>query len=187
MDSMSRLVTAPRTVIGYHGCSKEAAEQILVVRRFLPSQRAYGWLGEGVYFWEYAPYRALDWAIVKCDRKGDQPAVLQATIHLGRCLNLLDIRHVPNLERTYRKFFASIGEERIPVNTDQGAHFLDRAVIDAYCRGAGVSSRPHQTVRGSFAEGEPIYPGSKTLKKAHAQIAVRDPDCIRNVSLVTFR
>lgn len=54
------LVTAPRTVVGYHGCSMEAAEQILAQQRFLPSQRAYDWLDEGVYFWEYAPYRALE-------------------------------------------------------------------------------------------------------------------------------
>src|SRR5437667_12577817 len=75
-----QLVTAPRTVIGYHSCSQEAAEQILAEQRFLPSTKTYDWLGEGVYFWEYAPYRALDWAILRCARLGGEPAVLRATI-----------------------------------------------------------------------------------------------------------
>jgi hypothetical protein len=41
-----------------------------------------------------------------------------------------------------------------------------------------------QTVRGSFAEGAPIYPGSKILQKAHIQIAVRDAACILQASRV---
>ena len=113
--------------------------------------------------------------------------VLRATIRLGRCLNLLDLQHVPELEKVYRQFVKTIGAQRIPVNTESGAHFLDRAIIDSHCRGvARRTNRSLQTVRGSFAEGEPIYPGSKILKKAHAQIAVRDPSCIQAVSLVTF-
>ena len=40
--------------------------------------------------------------------------------------------------------------------------------------------------RGSFAEGAPIYPGSKILQKAHTQIAVRDTACILRASLVQF-
>jgi hypothetical protein len=181
------LLTAPRSVIGYHGCSREAADRILSEQRFLPSTRAYDWLGEGVYFWEYAPYRALDWAILKCAPEGSQPAVLRATIKLGRCLNLLDIEHLPGLRRMYEAFVERLGEERLPRNTERGAHFLDRALIDAYCRAiAERTDSPLQTVRGSFAEGEPIYPGSKILTKAHAQIAVRDTACILRASLVEF-
>ncbi len=59
--------------------------------------------------------------------------------------------------------------------------------IDAYCRFTeDETATPFQTVRGSFAEGEPIYPGSKILKKAHTQIAVRDEICILRSSLVEF-
>jgi hypothetical protein len=49
------LQNAPRTVIGYHVCSQEAADRIFVEQQFIPSTRAYDWLGEGFYFWEYAP------------------------------------------------------------------------------------------------------------------------------------
>jgi hypothetical protein len=60
-------------------------------------------------------------------------------------------------------------------------------VIDTYCRGVErKTSTPLQTVRGSFPEGEPIYPNAKILKKAHTQIAVRDSACILRLSLVQF-
>ena len=179
-----KVVTAPRTVIGYHGCSLIVAERILTDGRFQPSTKAYDWLGEGVYFWEYAPYRALEWATLKCEREGGTPTVLRATIQLGRCVNLLDIEHILGLRDMYQYLNAVWADNR-PRNTDRGAHFLDREIIDTYCRSSALQpSNPWQTVRGSFAEGEPIYPGSKILTKAHVQIAVRDATCISRTTLV---
>ena len=93
------LQTAPRTVIGYHGCSRNNADRILVENWFLPSTKTYDWLGEGVYFWEYAPYRALEWAKAKCAPSGEEPAVIRATIRLGRCLNMLDFVEDPMKKR----------------------------------------------------------------------------------------
>lgn len=181
------LQTAPRTVIGYHGCPMHIAERILNENRFLPSTKAFDWLGEGVYFWEYAPYRALEWAQEKCAHDGGVPAVIRATIKLGRCLNLLDIQDIPELERVYRSFVRMLGQAPIPRNTDRGAHFLDRLIIDVHCRAVSRrTSNDLQTVRGSFAEGNPIYPGSKILHKAHTQIAVRDTACILRASRVQF-
>jgi hypothetical protein len=115
---------APRTVTGYHGCSEEVAEKILAEQRFLPSTRAYDWLGEGIYFWEYAPYRALEWAIEKCAREGGQPVVLRATIRLGRCLNLLDVKPIPSLMATYQSLVQSVGLYNLPRNIERGAHYL---------------------------------------------------------------
>ena len=182
-----RLQSAPRTVIGYHGCSRDTADTILAEQRFLPSTRAYDWLGEGVYFWEYAPYRAREWAEARCTRDGGEPAVIRATIRLGRCLNLLDIEHIPDLVLMYNSFVQTLGESGLPRNTDRGAHFLDRLIIDAHCRAlARRTATGVQTVRGQFAEGNPIYPGSKILEKAHSQIAVRDPSCIVKATLVQF-
>lgn len=181
------LFHAPRTVIGYHGCSEETAGKILAEQSFIPSTKFYDWLGEGVYFWEYAPYRALEWAITRCAREGGQPVVLRATIRLGRCLNLLDVKPIPHLMETYQSLVTSVGLLNLPRNTERGAHYLDRLVIDTYCR-PGEHRQPGtvQTVRGSFAEGTPIYPGSKILSKAHVQLAVRDPTCISQISLVQF-
>ena len=185
-----KLPTAPRIVTAYHGCSRESAERIVSQQAFLPSTRTYDWLGEGIYFWEYAPYRALEWATLKCKREGGEPAVLQATIKLGRCLNLLDIEAMTGLADVYASIAKdeNVGETELLRNTEQGAHYLDRAVIDTYCRRAATSKSivVLQTVRGSFPEGKPIYPGSKILSRTHTQIAVRDSSCITKVSLVQY-
>ncbi len=185
--SILALQTAPRTLVGYHGCSQETADLIFAEQRFLPSTRAYDWLGEGFYFWEYAPYRALEWARQRCKKEGGVPAVIRATIKLGRCLNLLDIEHIPGLSEMYDSYMETVGAAQLPQNTERGAHFLDREIIDGYCRAiVRRADKPLQTVRGSFAEGAPIYPGSKILQKAHTQIAVRDTTCILRASLVQF-
>ena len=61
------LVTAPKTVVGCHGCSLDVAEAILAENRFQVSTNTYDWLGEGADFWEFAPDRALEWARRKCE------------------------------------------------------------------------------------------------------------------------
>jgi hypothetical protein len=85
-----------RTIIGYHGCDRLTAERVLLGRgRLSPSQNDYDWLGGGIYFWEYGPERALDWARAVCKRHPNrirQPAVLGAIIHSGVCFDLLDVR-----------------------------------------------------------------------------------------------
>lgn len=182
-----QLAKAPRTVIGYHGCSRDAAERILEEQRFLSSTNAYDWLGEGIYFWEYAPYRAMDWAEVKCAPSGEEPAVIGAHIRLGRCLNLLDTARSRELVRTYEQIRIGLGSRRIPRNTDSGAHYLDCDVINAYCLLVQAENEyTFQNVRGCYPEGDPVYPGSKILALTHVQIAVRDITCISGVHLVEF-
>lgn len=182
-----QLIVAPRIVVGYHGCARSIAEQIIEEHRILPSTNAYDWLGEGAYFWEYAPYRALNWAIARCAIDGAEPAVIRATIRLGQCLNLLDTARSRELVRTYEQIHASLGGRKIPRNTGTGAHFLDCDVINTYCRLIEAENEHiFQTVRGCYPEGEPIYTGSKILSLTHVQIAIRDPSCISDVHLVEF-
>ncbi len=183
---MARPLSAPRTVTGYHGCTRSVADAILAEGAFRLSENTYDWLGRGVYFWEYAPYRALEWARLVALERGDVPAVLGVTIRLRNCLNLLDVNHHRDLVATHQWLVDRYGEENLPRNTARGGHYLDRLVIDTFCDKAQQENVRVQTVRGSFAEGEPIYPGSKILSRAHTQIAVRDPHCIERIQLVTF-
>ena len=106
---------------------------------------------------------------------------------LGDCLNLLDRKDFAEMEAVYARIMLSVPAERSLRNTNSGAHYLDRYIVDTYCRLASdEASNPFQTVRGCFPEGEPIYPGSKLLSKTHTQIAVRNLSCISRVSLVQF-
>ena len=79
----------PEFVYGYHGCDESVAKRILEGNDPLsPSYNAYDWLGSGIYFWEDAPERAMQWAV---EMKKPHPAVVGAVIELGNCLNLLGV------------------------------------------------------------------------------------------------
>jgi hypothetical protein len=82
-----------RTVLGYHGCDPEFAEKLLngdvPIDDWRPSTNDYDWLGHGIYFWEYAPERALTWTNRPTAAKD---GVIGAIIQLGNCLDLTDIR-----------------------------------------------------------------------------------------------
>jgi len=183
---MNRSFISPRSVVGCHGCTLPIAQAILAEGQFRHSENRYDWLGRGVYFWEYAPYRALEWARLLGLQRGEEPAVLVATIRLGNCVNLMDVNHHADLVDTHLWLVEQHGEQNLPSNTARGGHYLDRLVIDTMCELSAQFGPPIQTVRGSFAEGEPIYPGSKILSLAHTQIAVRDLSCIDNIRLVRF-
>jgi hypothetical protein len=179
-----RLRRAPYTVVGYHGCTRETAEQIIAGQPFLPSTRRYDWLGVGIYFWEYGPFRAREWAEV---RFGNGAAVLEATIRLGWCLNLLDIEHHANFAKAYERTVQQAARDgaTVPENTEDGRHYRDRHLIEFYCRSAVEDMRVQfQTVRACYPEGEPLFPGSRLLSRTHVQIAVRDQRCISRLRRV---
>src|SRR5258708_2420910 len=124
-----------RIIVGYHGCRQDFAEAILLgessVGDWQKSQNAYDWLGEGIYFWEHSPLRALRWA---ADNFGDQAAVIGAMIQLGTCFDLLDEINALILARGYQHFadyFAAVGKA-LPVNKGTGKKLreLDCAVIN---------------------------------------------------------
>ena len=55
---MTRLNTS--FVLGYHGCDKTAGLQAVAGKLdLIQSEKAFDWLGPGVYFWEGDPLRAL--------------------------------------------------------------------------------------------------------------------------------
>src|SRR5438094_563430 len=63
--SFRHLHALERTVVGYHGCSRTFAADLLAGRismeQWRSSQNDYDWLGGGIYFWEHAPGRAWQW------------------------------------------------------------------------------------------------------------------------------
>lgn len=77
----------PNLFLGYHGCEKSLAEQLILNRKPMePSENKYDWLGSGIYFWEGDPQRALEFA--KEVKKCKEPFVVGAIINLGNCLDL---------------------------------------------------------------------------------------------------
>jgi hypothetical protein len=194
-----------RYIVGYHGCDRETARKVVMGQdRLLPSANAYDWLGRGIYFWEYGPERALQWAQEMKARQQHllaqgkierllikHPAVLGAYIQLGRCFDLADVDATHQLAQAHPRWVAGVqrrGEEP-PTNkrAHPGDHDLllrdgDCALINWYMKGmdvdAGQGQPYYQTVRGVFVEGRPVYSGSGLYEKTHTQVAVRDQRAI---------
>jgi hypothetical protein len=175
-----------RIIVGYHGCQQEFANSILLgttsVNEWQKSQNAYDWLGEGIYFWEHSPTRALRWATEKFQ---EQAGVIGALIQLGSCFDLLDEATTGLLAKAYPRFKASFDStgESLPVNKGKAKKLrhLDCAIINYYLDRLSLQDVPVDTVRGAFLEGEPIFPGTTISAETHIQIAVRNVDCIIGV------
>ena len=174
-----------REVHGYHGCDHAVADRLLRGDAFVTSSNPWDWLGDGIYFWEYGPDRALRWAEQQSRVK--RPAVVGAVIQLGRCFDLLDTRFTEELRQFHGRWVhrMQVGGLEVPRNRGK-ARYLDRAVVEAYIDGERDLGIQYDTVRGAFVEGEPVYPGSAIHMETHIQIAVRKPESILGVYRPSF-
>jgi hypothetical protein len=175
-----------RIIVGYHGCPNSFANKVLSGKlqtgEWQTSQNTYDWLGEGIYFWEHSPGRALRWAT---ERYGKRSAVLGAVIQLGACFDLLHETITSLLAASYPKFaesFAATGDP-LPVNRgiDKKLRELDCAVINDCLDRLARHAVSFDTVRGAFLEGPPVFPGTTLSTETHIQIAVRRVDCILGI------
>jgi hypothetical protein len=184
----------PSVVIGYHGGNRADGLAAAVDGNPLRmSNSNHDWLGEGTYFWDSDPQRALEWAEEKkLGGKCADPFVVGAIIDLGNCLDL-SLR--PNLDflaevySTFENERKSLGL-KMPINRDSPnvksgkkvIRSLDCAIINyVHTLNKRAGLRSFDTVRGIFVEGDPAYPGSEIYHKTHIQIAVRNLDCIKAV------
>ena len=188
-----------RTVVGYHGTGLSTALRIVTrVEGFRWSRRDFDWLGHGVYFWEYAPQQAKDWAELRRRhfqkkksptaedaRRANEPvAVVASMIRLGCCFDLLDpenVRYLLNLFDEYRQSMDLAGES-LPEN-NRKYRKLDCAVFEyAYKLIQAKYERPSiDTSRGVYvpAGGDRrVWDSSWISRNAHIQICVRNPSCI---------
>lgn len=199
VTTQSRYELLPGLLLGFHGTDEETAEQVLAGGTHLkPSTNEYDWLGHGIYFWEYSPQRAMEFAIQSLGdpkiTKGKikKPAVIGAVIDPQLCLNMLEASALAQIKMAY-EVLELTHDGDLPKNKggdDLRARYLDCAVIqtvhqirEAIDRQAraegngGVSA--YDTVRGAFWEGQPIYPGAGFKEKSHVQICVTNTDCIK--------
>lgn len=188
----------PGLVLGFHGCDESVGDQLLrgEITHLAASKNKYDWLGDGIYFWENDPLRALEFAQAG-NRKATnargyiaKPFVLGAVIDLGLCLNLTDRRALGELARAHQELRAiyDYTGEPLPQNKGHnfGARFLDRACIEMLHGLRDEVDTPeadglpkYDTVRSPFREGDLLYDGAGFQAENHIQIAVRNPACIR--------
>ena len=182
----------PFSVIGFHSCDKEVGLRVLNGHdELLPSQNAWDWLGEGIYFWEQNPLRALEYATESANRNQfnkkpiNTPFVLGAIIDLGNCLNLVESSSLKILSASYEelKKLHEVAGKKMPVNKRNNRE-LDCAVIQ-YLHQSNIQKKrtEYDTVRCAFPEGEQAYPDSHISSRLHIQVCVRNPACIKGFFL----
>lgn len=178
-------------IIGFHGCDKSVGEAILrgEVPHLKPSVNNYDWLGNGIYFWEGNPQRALEFAAERADggrnSKGSikDPFVLGAIIDLRHCLDLLDssgLQQVADAHTLLQKSFDALGFNLPENKADLTRRHLDCAVIDLLHRfRIEEKLESYDSVRAAFWEGKDLYPNAGFKRQNHIQICVRNHDCIK--------
>src|SRR4051812_39159937 len=120
-----------RTVIGYHGCDKSVANRIFLGEADLEfSSNNHDWLGKGIYFWEYGPARAFEWAKWRSQVGGPGvevrvPTVVGAHIHLGKCFDLLDTTNTRLLAQAFALYKADCEAKGLPLPVNQRAGKTD--------------------------------------------------------------
>lgn len=179
-------------VLGYHGCDREVARQVIGGSTDLkPSQNPYDWLGEGIYFWENSPRRALRWAEFLRDnpagskRQISDPVVIGAVIELGNCLDLTDQVSLDTLKEAYKALESVSQVVGLPMPQNKKAKTNDQDLLLRYRDCAVINFchllretnelEPFDSIRGVFYEGDPLFPGAKIREKTHIQLAVRNP------------
>ncbi|MCF0217020.1 MAG: hypothetical protein HUK21_11180 [Fibrobacteraceae bacterium] len=185
----------PNLYIGFHGCDKKRGLKLIEKPYTIPqSTHDYEWLGYGFYVWENNKDRALDWA-QSHHPKFEEPFVIGVVYTLGNCLDLTDQHFIELLSEDFPMFIEDFksSKSELPQNTDLKGNpdpegvlrKLDCALIEhlhSIFESAGNNNR-FDTVRCSFTEGKPAYPGTAIRDKNHIQVCIRNTDCIKGFFL----
>ncbi|MEI6891966.1 MAG: hypothetical protein V5783_07325 [Pontiella sp.] len=187
--------TLPSFVLGFHGCDKKVAEAVFAGKSKLKkSTNEYDWLGNGIYFWENNPQRAMEYARnlklypKRCSKKIREPAVVGAIIDLGNCLNLLDAKSITIVKEANALYEEICKNNDIPLAHNQPVRnskelllrYRDCAVIELLH--ASRETRKESALssaRGMFTEGKSLYKNAGFHEKNHIQICIRNPNCIK--------
>lgn len=170
------LIGEPRaeTIRGFHATTQTMARQVLAGADFVPSVGQGEWLGHGVYFWTDEKM-AWWWAD---NRKLKSPAVIEARIILGYCLDLTNVLAVRAfVSAVHRKLVDDLGDAGPVLENDGDDRRLDCAV---YNKAAKLTHPPVESVLAHFAEGDPVFPGTTLRGRTHVQI------CVRNLSNICY-
>ena len=178
-------------ILGFHGTDKSIVDKIInsSTEDLEPKINIYDWLGNGIYFWDNSPKRAMEWAIESSKRKHSiikEPSVIGAIIDLGYCLDLLDSKNFELLKKGHEILSATLMASGTPMPKNKGRdedlalRELDCAVIESlhgFLKATG--EKEFDSARGVFWEGNALYEGAGFKDKNHIQICVKNINCIK--------
>lgn len=171
-----------RTIIGYHGTRLSTAKRIVSRSSdFTPSANDDDWLGHGIYFWEYAPQQAWDWAHRRY--KDEQVAVLGCMIRLGNCFDLLEPGNAMKLKNFHSRLQreARLATKKLPKNY-KAKKRLDCAVFQyaaaIFEQEEGEELDSIRAVYVPTQGKDRLWESSWLYHETHIQLCIRNPRCI---------
>ena len=188
--SWERYEVYPSFVLGFHGCDRAVGEAVLngTIAQLEFSRNDYDWLGEGVYFWESSPARALDFARERAqggrNSRGNitEPFVVGAILNLRHCFLTTEMNALNRLKEAYEQLVEYLEADGTPLPTNGQtlrARRLDCAAFNLMHLLIEESGQtPYDSVRAAFWEGGPLYPNAGFQVADHTQICVRNLDCV---------
>lgn len=192
-----QFISSPSLIMGYRGGDQDTVLRIVTgADDAMLKRRDYGWLGPGIYFWENDQQKAREWATGKAKRTTPgqiTPFVLGAVVDLGNCLDLTNSENMELLSLAFEDMKA--GGKSLPQNKsvvygtkDRTLRYLNCAVIrHLHSLVREMGKKPFDTVRGMFIseKDEDVYTDSPVERKirAHTQVAVYNPNCIKGFFL----
>ena len=188
--SWERYEVYPSFVLGFHGCDRAVGEAVLngTIPHLEFSRNDYDWLGEGVYFWESSPARALDFARERAqggrNSRGNitEPFVVGAILNLRPCFLTTEMNALNRLKEAYEQLVEYLDADGTPLPTNGQtlrARRLDCATFNLMHLLIEESGQtPYDRVRAAFWEGGPLYPNAGFQVADHTQICVRNLDCV---------
>lgn len=157
-------------VEGYHATTIVCAMRILSSGTFERSTSPLNWLGPGTYFWERDLQRAMEWGVKWYT--GSNTAVVKVSIARGNCLDLTEFKWIKVLSDEYRDVLKEYRRRKQPLPGNSGS---DRPLNALLIQKISARCGPFDSVRGAFADGEEIIPGSGICWGSHIQVAVLNP------------
>ena len=177
-------------VLGFHGCDRSVGEAVLngEIPHLEFSRNDYDWLGEGVYFWESSPARALDFARERAqggrNSRGTiyEPFIVGVVINLGHCFITTEMGALTRLANAYQSLVKYTQAQNIPLPTNGQtlrARRLDCATFNLMHLLIEESGQtPYDSVRAAFWEGGALYPNAGFQSADHTQICAANLDCV---------
>ncbi len=172
-----------RTVIAFHGTYRNTAKRLIAGEPFRKSENDDDWLGHGIYFWEYAPQKAWEWAAKRYG--AESAAVVGSLVRLGRCLDLLDPSNTGLLSNAHKELRDELIKSgaSIPRNAN-ASKLLDCAVFNYLYEKLSMNDIRFDSARAVFVplkqgRGLPrLWERSGVFDSAHIQLSVREPNNI---------
>jgi len=182
----------PFQITGFHSCDREVGLSVLNGKDIIKSSsNDWDWLGEGIYFWEQNPVRALEYAeesaigLQHNKTRIRNPFVIGAIIELGNCLNLIEPTSLQIVKQAYNSLKEAHNKSGEPMKLNDGAkRELDCAVIKYIHEIRHRAGDPEfETIRSPFHEADLLYDNANFSARLHIEICVRKHDLIKGYFL----